>query len=254
MKITQHLRLPTRRRESAAGPPPKPSTAAIPARRRPRYSPSSTRFTVRTRLGRALGKAESNNRYQVDAVRVLPGPKRDRVIVQATDGHQAVCVVVPGRCDEPTLVPGGVLPTRKPVTDVEVHDDQGNWQCSDGRLVEKITAPKKYPSIGEVLPVVTGKGVKPHITVALDLTVLGKVADALGTPKLTLIITPPENGSYVNRALAVCPAGDDAGVHGVAVVMPITPKHQADYYTKVRKDVVAAENRYTPKPAPTTTN
>jgi hypothetical protein len=34
--------------------------------------------------------------------------------------------------------------------------------------------PKKYPSIGEVLPIVTGHGVKPHVTVALDLTVLAR--------------------------------------------------------------------------------
>ena len=240
MQLTKHLRRATATmKRTAPRPPADRKTTTAP---RPR---SGTRFSIRTRIARSLGKADTNNRFQIDALRVLPGPKRDRVIVQATDGHQAVCLVAPGSCDEPTLVPGDVLPTRKPVGDVEVTDDHGGWRCSDGKLVEKIAVPKSYPAIGDVLPIVSGRGAKPHVVVGLDLTSLGKIADALDTPKLTLIIpTPPSHANYVNQAVAVCPADDDAGVHGIAVVMPLTPRHQADYYTKVRRDVVAAEKRY----------
>ncbi len=243
MKLSCRLR----RTPRATGLPPGHAGPAVPrpSIRRRGVNPTATRFTVRTRIARSLGKADTI-RYQLDALRVLPGPQRDRVIVQATDGHQAVCVIAPGSCDEAVLIPGEVLPTRKTTGDIEVYeaDIGGNtsgWRSSNGKLVEGIAEPKAFPSVCEVLPVLQCRGVKPHVTLGIDVTVLAKVADSLGTPKLTLMITPPENGPYVNRAVAVCPADDVAGVHGIAVVMPVSPKHNADYYTKVRKDVVAAE-------------
>lgn len=49
-------------------------------------------FSVSTRLRRSTGNGSS--RYALEAVRVLPTAKKD-VVIQATDGHQAVSVKCP---------------------------------------------------------------------------------------------------------------------------------------------------------------
>lgn len=219
---------------------------------------AGVRFTIRTRLGRATGV--QGQRYPCDAVRVLPA-KRDHVVLQATDGKQAVCLIAPGHADTSTLVPGSVLPTRQRSRDVEVHFDRGDWRSSEGKQAPPIETDQRFPPIAEVLPAMKGNGkradVPGHITLGIDVSLLNRVADAFGTVNLTLFISSKNTAAkmgatYVSRAVAVCPADDEAGTHGVAVVMPLTPKHTADYYMKIRKDVLAAESRQTrqaqPKP------
>ncbi len=207
---------------------------------------SVTAFRVRSRIGRAVGKV--NSRYSVDAVRVLPGPRRDQVLLQATDGHQAVCLVAPGSCAQSELVPVSVLPGRQMSRDIEVRLDHDEWRSSDGRLSPCLESESSFPPIADVLPAVQGS---QQVTLGIDVSLLGKVADSFGTPKLTLMITlPPSHASHVNKPVAVCPADEDCPVHGVAVVMPLAAKHGVDYYTKVRKDVQLAESRLKSSPKP----
>jgi len=68
--------------------------------------PPGDAFGVRTKIVKATGKS---SRYASDSVRVIPAPpaekgKRPRdpdehlgVVLEATDGHQAVCVFAPGQ-------------------------------------------------------------------------------------------------------------------------------------------------------------
>jgi len=124
-----------------------------------------------------------------------------------------------------------------------------------------------FPPIGDVLPDVGhdgfaltesadrsgGKGPKTgsHVMLGIDVDLLRRVSDALGDRRLLLFVPIPvrspdeateaEQDRFVKDPVAVCPADDHGGVDGVAVVMPLTPKHDTAYYRKVRRAVVASE-------------
>lgn len=82
-----------------------PTTAKAPP------NPGKCVFGVRTRIARAAGK---DGQYPCGAIRALPAPPSndhgDRVILQATDGHQATCVLSPGEMSGTRLIPADVLP------------------------------------------------------------------------------------------------------------------------------------------------
>jgi hypothetical protein len=236
--------------------------------------PAGDAFGVRTKIVKATGKA---SRYASDSVRVLPappvrskrrGPADDLgVILEATDGHQAVCIFAPGSLAGSSLVPPDVLPTRQLAGDVVVQRNNGHWRSSEGRFADAKTD-GNFPPIGDVLPELgrrpfaesakraerrrksRGSVANEHVVLGIDLDVLRRTADALGTSKLTLFIpVPVADGNrkpdemHVNKPVAVCPASTDGQVPGIGVVMPLTPEHGVGQYERLRQQVVEAEKR-----------
>ena len=59
-------------------------------------------FRVHSRIAKAVGE---DKRYKLNAVRALPSREKGKVVLQASNGQQAVCVLVPGRLSSPRLVP-----------------------------------------------------------------------------------------------------------------------------------------------------
>jgi len=210
-------------------------------------------FGVRTRLAQSSG---TNKRYKLGEIRVLPTRKKDTVVLQATDGQQAVCLITLGTMSRVRLVPADILPSRKNTEPVVVDVLNGQWQSSDGKTISDTYADDtSYPPFADVLPKFGYKDKAPPIRLGIDLVLLNKVADALGTSKLTLLLpdtdkTPapgaPGEG-YVSQPVAVCPATDEGKVRGVGVVMPLKPVNGASFYTKVRRIVVDAEARCKPR-------
>ncbi|MEZ6190035.1 MAG: hypothetical protein R3C45_01945 [Phycisphaerales bacterium] len=111
-----------------------------------------------------------------------------------------------------------------------------------------------YPKITEVLPKFSPRVSKPPIQLGVDVTLLNKLADALGTSKLTLFITDLDkthpdkttaggtlNGGFVKKPVAVCPAHDEGKVRGVGVFMPLQPVNGLRFYETVRRLVAEAE-------------
>lgn len=224
-------------------------------------------FGIRTPLARATGAA---GRYALDAVRVLPLPGRaaskggTRVVLQASDGHQAVCLITGGRVSGPGLVPANVLPARRLNTEVRVQRESGDWRSSEGKVAPAVESDGQssasFPAIGDVLPEQdlprkrSGQhaGDAAPTAIALDLGVLKKVADALGTMKLTLLVHPLDasgtstgNGQTgaTPRPIGVCPASSESGVQGIGVVMPLQPEHGHAYFTAVCEQIRKAEKR-----------
>ena len=74
-------------------------------------------FTVSSAVDKATGK---HDHLDLDTVRALPGPKPDTVVLQASDGHQAVCVVFPGELDQAAAVPSRLLRNHKTTEHLEV--------------------------------------------------------------------------------------------------------------------------------------
>jgi len=242
----------------------------------PRPNGPANRFTLASRIARAVGKS---SRYASDAVRVLPGAKPTKtddghVILEATDGKQAVCVMTPGHVERPRLVPAEVLPTRQLKRPAAIGLVDGQWQTSEGKLAEDRYAEGEhaFPPIADVLPQV---GRKPHtetvkraerrrqsgqagdaaahdyVWMAVDLDVLRKTAEGLGTSKLAMFIPVPIAGQpgdgCVTKPIAISPAmkeGQTSGAGaGVGVVMPLTPENGPRDYEAVRQAVVEAEKR-----------
>ena len=84
------------------------------------------------------------------------------MVLQASDGRQAVCVLVPGRLSSPTLVPSKVLPGRQGGKEavIELLGDQ--WQSSDGKTEpDEYAGDSCYPALAEVLPEMPGKPFSP---------------------------------------------------------------------------------------------
>lgn len=231
-------------------------------------------FGVRTRIVRAVG---DNGRYTSSGVRVLPNPagrpknrKADPthgVVLQATDGRQAVCLLSKGQVHTSAVVPAEVLPTRKLASDVLIHRDNGHWRSSEGRSAEYRTD-GSFPPVADVLPELgkvpfaesarhaerrrrkSRSAPSDHIVLGLDVDLLRKVSDALGNTKLTLFIPVPIANSatkaqetYVNKPVAVCPATTEGRVPGIGVVMPLVPEHGTDHYEKLRQKIVEAEHQ-----------
>ncbi|MBI1335876.1 MAG: hypothetical protein GC164_02820 [Phycisphaera sp.] len=237
-------------------------TDTMPARRGASHG---VVFKVSSRIAQSAG---SSGRYASDKVRALPAPDGERVILQATDGHQAVCVVEPGHMAKGSvLVPTQVLPTRKPTQPVTVRLERDRWESSEGKLAPAVEE-GSFPPIADVLPDViphtstgplNGNGhTGTHIVLALDAEFFRKQALALGTTKLTLLIPLPDKSHpgktsseqelpVVERPVCVCPATAEAGVEGVGVVMPLKPERSATYYRKLRQLVVESERLLSPK-------
>jgi hypothetical protein len=213
-------------------------------------------FKVRTRIAKATG--EDKQRYKLGAVRVLPTRKRDKVLLQASDGSQALCVLATGQVAAPKLVPGKMMPTKQTSgAIVELAGDR--WTSSDGKTEpDQYAGESGYPSILEVLPELKGKPFAlkpdlrskelPYLLLGIDMTVLSKVAHGLGTSKLSLMVPVPihtANGKagsdYVTKPVLVCPATDEDKVRGVGVLMPLKPTNSMDYYMQSRQAVADAE-------------
>lgn len=230
-------------------------------------------FGIRTRLARAVGK---ESRYSCNTVRALPSNKQDEVILQATDGKQAVCLMSSGEMAGPRLVPSDILPTRQLPRDAVIKLVDGHWQSSEGKLAGDDYGEGRgaFPAIGEVLPAVSKRPhhltaiqaekfrqaniAPPHVVLGVDIDLLNKQAMALGTSRLTLLVPVPirynetaaDIGTFVNKAVCVCPADGQDGVHGVGVVMPLTPERSIKYYEQIRQQVTEAEGRATGKSTP----
>lgn len=208
-------------------------------------------FEVRTRLAKSAGTV---TRHKLNAIRVLPTKKKDTVILQATDGTQAVCVMTRGMMSSPRLVPSEVLPIRK-CDDVMVALAVDQWRSSDGKSIEdKYKGETNFPPMVDVLPDFNTQSESSHLRLGIDLALLDKVSMSLGTSKLTLFIPIPRKAtggatgeSYVNKPIAVCPATDEEGVRGIGVVMPLQPRNGKEYFMKVRKLVSDSEARLWPK-------
>lgn len=221
-------------------------------------------FGVRTLLARAAGR---DGRYKLSAIRALPSRKPNTVVLQGTDGQQAVCLITTGTMRSPRLVPADVLPSRRNTEPTLVDVLNGQWQSSDGKTAPDVFTPEDgYPKIADVLPKFGPRVGKPPIQLGVDVTLLNKIADALGTPKLTLFITDldktrpdktpgggPVNGGFVKKPIAVCPANDEGKVRGVGVFVPLQPVNGVRFYETVRRLVAEAEAFSKPKvrkPAP----
>jgi len=225
-------------------------------------------FQVGTRIARCCGKA--TERYPLDAIRVLPTDRPDRVLLQASDGHQAVCTFNPGKAGSAVMIPGEVLPTRRTTKPIVVEKTGDHWKTSDGRIAEDRhgSTPNGYPEVGQALPWIDKrphaqtqksadarrqKGTPPPVVaVGIDVRQLLKVADGLGTAKLTLMITVPTRvpgespgESYVDKPIAVVPAVKDAPTQGVGVLMPIQPERGPTEYLRLRELVKRSEQATT---------
>lgn len=210
-------------------------------------------FDVRTRLAKSSG---TDKRYKLNAIRALPAKKKDTVVLQATDGNHAVCVLTRGKLDSSRLVPSQVLPTRKGSDEVMIALAGDHWRSSDGKSVEdRYQGESSFPSFLDVLPNFNTQPESSHIRLGVDLTLLNKVADSLGTNKVTLFIPLPRkvpgaypgNEPFVNKPIAVCPATEEADASGIGVVMPLLPKNGTGYFMRIRKQVAQAEARLASK-------
>lgn len=242
-------------------PTPKPDQTRkkTPARRRRRFGspPGGPHyFGVKTRLERSTGK---DNRYKLNAIRALPTAKKDTVVLQATDGQQAVCLLSPGRMSSVRLIPSEVLPVRNADKEVTVELKDDCWISSSGKTVEdNYPADTGFPPMLKVLPNFSAQPNSSHLRLGIDLALLNKVSMSLGTNKISLFIPIPRrsNGDsstgeqYVNKPVAVCPATDEDGVRGIGVVMPLQPKNGTEYFMKVRQVVSDAEARSKPRGRP----
>ena len=215
-------------------------------------------FGVRTRIARSTG---TDKRYKLSAIRALPTRKKDTVVLQATDGQQAVCLITLGQMSSPRLVPSKVLPTRKDAKGITVDLSGDQWRSSDGKITsDEYADDSSFPQIADVLPDLNTRNKPSHIQLGIDLALLSKVADSLGTCKLTLFIPVPDktrepdtaSNGYVKKPVAVCPATDEGKVRGVGVVMPLQPTNGVPFYEKVRRLVASAETRCQPVRANTT--
>lgn len=228
-------------------------------------------FAVKTGIAKSVGKSDKS---KCGSVRALPSINKGEVVLQATDGHHAACVLASGQMSTPRLVPAGVLPTRPSAKPIGIRLISGQWESLEGRIVADTEGGNEaaFPKIGDALPVVgktpfhetpiqaerrkaTDAAPSTHVALGIDLDLLRKAAESLGTTKVTLLVPVPVKDpsqkpgeTFVNKPVAVCPAQRDAQTQGVAVVMPLTPDNSAAYYTKVRDLIVASEQRALPKP------
>jgi len=226
------------------------------------------RFAVRTRLARAAGKDTS--RYASSAIRALPSVNKDEAVLQATDGRQAVCLVTEGRMAESRLVPSSVLPTRRLRRSATIEKVNGDWRSTEGRLAEDEfgTGEGSFPPIADVLPAVHRRPYyetaaqaqrrreadsaveSVHVVLGVDVDLLRKTADALGTSRITMFVPVPVRSpaakageTYVNKPVPICPADGTGSATGVAVVMPLHPERANRCYEQVRRVVVESEQK-----------
>lgn len=236
-------------------------------KRKPHASPPGVNtFGIKTRIAKSVGK---DGHYKCGSVRALPSVNPGEVVLQATDGHQAVCLLTGGQMANARLVPPGVLPVKQLAQPVGIRLSDGQWESLDGKIAadRADAGESSFPKIGDALPVVgkqpfhettahaqqrckTDKAHSMHVTVGIDIDLLRKAAESLGTTKLTLFVPVPVKDSarqsreiFVDKPIAMCPANKDADSKGIAVVMPLTPENGTSHYAKLRDIVVASEQR-----------
>ena len=218
-----------------------------PRSRQPKPTPTKQGFTVSSRITQATG--EPGN-YALNRVRALPGPRPGTVLLQATDGHQAVCLVTPGELDRPATLPSRLVRNLKTTQPLEVEHTAKGWAASNGQTAADEPL-ERFPEIAEVLPKFSNRrDANDHLSLSFDVSLLVKITEALGTSKVTLLIPRPNaDEATLSKAVAVCPAEPPKGSQpdGVAVFMPITPHLGTKYYRKLRRDVVAAESSLKPR-------
>lgn len=235
---------------------PTPMSAPDPSPKRPRKQKvkpplHGDGFTLTSALATATGESGS---YALDQIRVLPGPKSGKVVLQASDGHQAVCLVAPGTIDQAATLPRLLVKNFRTAEPLQVRRDPKGWTSSNGQTVPA-AACEHFPRVAEALPKfsVRREG-DDHFALGLDVSLLTKISDGLGTSKIALLIPKPDAGeSTLTKPIAVCPATKPTkdAPHGVAVIMPYKPEQGVKYYRRVRRDIVAAETPITPGiPAP----
>jgi hypothetical protein len=234
------------------------STTALPD------TQCTTTFSIQTRIGRAAG---DDGRYSCGAVRALPAADPEQVVLEATDGKQAVCLVIPGTMSERRLVPTGVLPTRQLNRPATIALLGLQWQSSEGKLAHDQYGPDaSFPPVADVLPEVhptpyaetpaevqdriERSGLRStHVVLGIDVDLLRKIAEGLGTSKLTLMIPVPivpeakRGEACVRQPVLACPCGDDGGQRGIGVIMPINPGNSLPYYSEVRQIVRDSESQ-----------
>ena len=225
-------------------------------RRKP--PPQSMGFTgghdVRCRIPTLIKRATgSSGRYALSAVRALPlryrGKQsndpafRHNVILQASDGHQAVCVLTEGAVEQPTLIPGEVLPTRQTDRMSAVVLDGKTWRAKNTQDVPALDAGSQFPTIGPVLP----EAHSDTVAVAINVDRLRRIAAGLGTGNVTLLVPPakktpgkPKSPATVRDPIGVCAASKD-DTEGVAVMLPGECQRGQAYYNRVREAVMQAE-------------
>ena len=89
-------------------------------------------FAIRTRIAKSVGK---DGNYKCGSVRALPSVNKDEVVLQATDGHHATCLLTNGQMTTPRLVPASALPTRNLQRPIGVRLLDGQWESLEGRIV-----------------------------------------------------------------------------------------------------------------------
>jgi hypothetical protein len=208
------------------------------------------RCRIPTLIKRATGASE---RYALSAIRALPlryrGKRpndpafRHNVVLQASDGHQAVCVLTEGAVEEPVLIPGDALPSRLADRMAGVTLDGKIWKSKNAEDVPALDEGSQFPPIGPVLPEMW----PDTVAVAIDVDRLRRVAAGLGTDSVTLLVprpkkTPgkPKSPPAVRDPIGVCAAGKD-DTDGVAVMMPVDCERSQTYFKRVRDAVLRAE-------------
>jgi hypothetical protein len=208
-------------------------------------------------IKRATGASE---RYALSAVRALPlryrGKRsndpgfRHNVVLQASDGHQAVCVLTEGAIEEPVLIPGDALPSRQADRMSGVTLNGGTWKSKNTEDVPALDEGSQFPPIAPVLPEMW----PDTVAVAIDVDRLRRVAAGLGTDNVTLLVprpkkTPgkPKSHPAVRDPIGVCAAGND-DTEGVGVMLPVECQRSQSYFKRVREAVMKAEqpNRQAP--------
>ena len=134
------------------------------------------------------------------------------------------------------------------------------WRSSDGKsAADRYQGETSFPPVLDALPNLSTESSSSRIRLGLDLTLLNKIADSLGTHKLTLFVPVPRKAvrvnpgaspgdePFINKPIAVCPATDEAQASGIGVVMPLQPQNGSEYFMKIRKRVTEAEGRLRPK-------
>ena len=177
--------------------------------KRPKMKASS--FGIRTKLARSVGQSA---RYDLDAVRALPSADSKEVVLQATDGHQAVCLVAPGRMARTHLVPPQVMPNKRLSDEAVIKLVDGQWQSSEGKTAEDSHGKNKinFPSLADAMPMVhkrpfyetqaladrrsqnNCKAESVHVVLGIDVDLLRKVAESIGDSRLTLFVPVPVKG------------------------------------------------------------
>lgn len=94
-----------------------------------------------SQLTKATGK---RGHYGLDHVHALPGPKDQTVVLQASDGHQAVCLVTPGQLDQAAFIPSRLLRNMKTTEDLSVERNRGGWSSSNGQTATP-AEPQRFP-------------------------------------------------------------------------------------------------------------